>query len=96
MHAVAPDRMHVGCVCIEPFDDVGDVGAVVFVVKRIRLWHADHVAGLDAIGIDEPQQAQLALALFDQLRVGLVPGLITFEHEILETEARPALFHQIR
>ena len=81
---------------VQPFDDARDVGAIVLVVERIRLGHAHDVAHLDLRRIDQAEDAELALALLDQLRVGLVPRLVALEDEVLEAEAGAPFLDEVR
>src|SRR4051812_28502650 len=87
--------MDVRCAVIEPLDDASHVGLVVLVVERIRLRHPHHVAGLDLLRIDEAEDAQLALALLDEVLVGPAPGFVALEDEELEAEAGAALLDEI-
>ncbi len=56
----------------------------------------DDVAGLDLVGLDEAERHELAGALLDELVVGRGPHVVALVHEVLETEAGPALLDQVR
>ena len=80
----------------EPFAQDVDVGAVALVVGRVGLGDPDDVAGLDLVGVREAEDAQLLLALLDELLIGGVPHVVVLEHEVLEPEARVAVLHHER
>ena len=96
VHAVATRRHDVRGVVGDPVPQDRDVVLVVLVVDRIRLGHPHDVAGLDLARVGEDRVLQLALALLDEVLVGLRPHLVALVHEELEAEARAALLDEVR
>ena len=88
--------MHVGRVGLEPAPEHVDVVGVGLVVDRVGLGHAHHVAGLDLVGVDQPEGLQLPRAQGDEVLVGRRPELVALEHEVLEAEAGAAVLDQVR
>jgi len=95
VHAVAPDRVHVGHCLGQPAADDLDVALVQLVVDGIRLGHLHDVADLHNVAGDQTELGDLLGRERHQTVVRQRPDIVALVHEVLQAQAAPAVLDQV-